>query len=152
MLKTPHVRFEPSPPYVVDEMLRLAEVGPGDVVYDLGCGDGRMVVGAAALGARGVGVDVNPRRLEECRRNAARAGVTARVRFLQQDMFEVDLRKATVVLLYLLPSVNLRLRPKLEAELRSGARIVSNGHDIGDWLPTRTIRVRRSFLHIWCVS
>lgn len=148
----PHARYEPSAPYVVDEMLRLAEVTPQDVVYDLGCGDGRLVIAAARLGARGVGIDVNPRRLAECRENAARARVADRVRFLLEDLFDAELRQATVVTLYLSPSVNLRLLPRLQAELRPGTRVVSHCHGFGEWMPERTVRVRRSWIHRWVVA
>jgi SAM-dependent methyltransferase len=108
-------------------MLKLATVKSGDVVYDLGCGDGRIVVAAArrARGVRAVGVDIDPRRIAEATDNARKAGVADRTRFIQQDLFEADLRDATVVTLYLLPSLNVRLRPKLLAELPPGARIVS---------------------------
>lgn len=138
---------------VITAMLEAAEVGPDDVVYDLGCGDGRVVIAAASrYGARGVGVDLDPERIREARENAGRAGVTDRVTFLVQDLFATDVRPATVVALYLSPEINLKLRPKLLAELRPGARVVSHDFDMGDWLPRRTIevplvpRVRRVFL------
>lgn len=142
---------------VITAMLEAAEVGPDDVVYDLGCGDGRVVIVAASrYGARGVGVDLDPERIREARENAARAGVTDRVTFLVQDLFATDVRPATVVALYLSPEINLKLRPKLRAELQPGARVVSHDFDMGDWLPRRTIevplvpRVRRVFL--WTIS
>jgi SAM-dependent methyltransferase len=138
---------------VVTAMLEAARVGPGDVVYDLGCGDGRIVVAAASRrGARGVGVDLDPERIREARANAARAGVADRVTFLEQDLFATDVRPATVVALFLSPDVNLRLRPKLLRELRPGTRVVSHQFDMGDWRPERTIDVtalspaRRVFL------
>jgi ribosomal protein L11 methylase PrmA len=138
---------------VVHAMLDAAKVGPGDVVYDLGCGDGRIVVTAASrYGARGVGVDLDPERIREARDNAARAGVTDRVTFLEQDLFSTDVTAATVVALYLSPDINLRLRPKLLRELRPGSRIVSHQFDMGDWRPERTLEVevagaaRRVFL------
>lgn len=141
---------------VVTTMLEAAKVGPGDMVYDLGCGDGRIVIVAASrYGARGVGVDLDPERIREARENAGRAGVTDRVTLLVQDLFATDVRPATVVALYLSPEINLKLRPKLLAELRPGARVVSHDFDMGDWLPQRTIevplvpRVRRVFL--WMV-
>jgi cyclopropane fatty-acyl-phospholipid synthase-like methyltransferase len=135
-------------------MLQAANVGPDDVVYDLGCGDGPIVIAAASRhGARGVGVDLDPARIAEARRNAARAGVTDRVTFLVQDLFATDLRAATVVALYLSPEVNLRLWPKLRRELRPGARVVSHDHGIGDWRPERTIEVMRPArihrVHLW---
>jgi SAM-dependent methyltransferase len=127
---------------VVTAMLEAANVGPRDVVYDLGCGDGRIVVAAAAkYGARGVGVDLDPQRVREARMNAILARVADRVTFEVQDLFATDLRPATVVTLYLAPEVNLRLRPKLLRELRPGSRVVSHQFDMGDWLPERTIDV-----------
>ena len=138
---------------VVYAMLEAAKVGPGDVVYDLGCGDGRIVVAAASrYGARGVGVDLDPERIREARENAARAGLTDRVTFLTQDLFSTDVSMATVVAIYLSPEVNLRLRPKLLRELRPGSRVVSHQFDMGDWLPDRSFEVavagaaRRVFL------
>jgi len=127
---------------VVMQMLRVAEVGPGDVVYDLGCGDGRIVIVAAErFGARAVGVDLDPELLRQARQNAVKAGVADRVTFREQDLFATDLREATVVALYLSPEVNLKLRPKLLRELRPGSRIVSHEYDLGDWLPERTVLV-----------
>ena len=138
---------------VVRAMLEAAKVGPGDVVHDLGCGDGRIVITAAQrYGARGVGVDLDPQRIREARDNAARAGVTDRVTFIQQDLFATDVRPATVVALYLSPDINLRLRPTLLRDLRPGSRVVSHQFDMGDWLPERTFEVvvagamRRVFL------
>jgi SAM-dependent methyltransferase len=138
---------------VVRAMLDAAKVGPGDVVYDLGCGDGRIVITAAQrYGARGVGVDLDPERIREARDNAASAGVTDRVTFVQQDLFATDISAATVVALYLSPEINLRLRPKLLRELRPGSRVVSHQFDMGDWQPERTLQVavagasRRVFL------
>jgi SAM-dependent methyltransferase len=127
---------------VVMEMLRLAEVGPGDLVYDLGCGDGRIVIAAARrFGARAVGVDLDPDLLGQARRNAVAAGVGDRVTFRQQDLFATDLRDATVVTLYLSPEANRRLRPKLQRELRPGTRIVSHDYDLGDWPPEQAVEV-----------
>jgi cyclopropane fatty-acyl-phospholipid synthase-like methyltransferase len=138
---------------VVTAMLEAARVGPADVVYDLGCGDGRIVIAAAARhGARGVGVDLDAALIREAQANARRAGVTDRVTFLVQDLFDTDVSAASVVALYLSPEVNRRLRPKLRRELRPGARVVSHDFDMGDWLPDRTIdvpalpRVRRIYL------
>lgn len=150
--KRPDARYDPTPAHVVEEMLWLGGVTERDTVYDLGCGDGRLVVAAARLGARGVGVDMNPRRLEACRENAARARVTDRVKLVQADLFEVDVRKATVVMLYLLPELNVRLRPRLLRELPLGARIVSHSHDMGDWQPERVAKVGRSFIYVWDVT
>ena len=138
---------------VVRAMLEAAKVGPGDVVYDLGCGDGRIVVTAAQrYGARGVGVDLDPERIREARENAARAGVTDRVTFIQQDLFATDVTPATVVALYLSPEINLRLRDTLRRNLRPGSRVVSHQFDMGDWPPERSFEVvvsgatRRVFL------
>jgi SAM-dependent methyltransferase len=125
-----------TPDEVVREMLRLARVTPADVVYDLGSGDGRIVIAAArGFGARGVGVDIDPGLIRASRRSAERAGVADRVRFLEQDLFATDLREATVVTLYLSPTLNARLVPRLLAETRPGARVVSHDFDMGDWRP-----------------
>jgi SAM-dependent methyltransferase len=136
------VIWVPTDLAVVNEMLTLAAVTRDDVVYDLGCGDGRIVITAAReFGARGVGVDLDPQRILEARRYAARAGVTDRVTFRVQDLFDTDLREATVVTLFLSPELNLRLRPKLLSELRPGSRIVSHRYGIGDWQPQRVATV-----------
>ena len=139
----PGVRYEPTAMDVVDTMLQMAEVRAHELVADLGCGDGRIVIEAVRrYGARGVCVDIDPRRIEEARANAARAGVAERIQFLTQDLFATDLREVSVVMLFLSPEFNLRLRPKLERELAPGARVVSHWHDMGDWRPTRTVRMR----------
>jgi ribosomal protein L11 methylase PrmA len=132
-------------------MLRLANVGPGDVVYDLGCGDGRIVIAAAKRGARAVGVDIDPQRIREARANARAAGVEGRVELRQGDLFEADVAPASVVMLYLWPEVNLRLRPKLLAELRPGTRVVSHAHDMGDWRPQRTAVVGGARVLLWII-
>ena len=125
-----------TPQHVVDRMLQIAQVGPNDVVYDLGCGDGRLVITAARqYGARGVGVDFDLNRVKESQANAAKAGVEALVEFRQQDALKVDVSPATVVTLYLLTSSNLQLRPILTKALRPGARIVSHQFGMGDWQP-----------------
>ena len=130
--------FVPTPEDVVDRMLSLAEVGPNDVVYDLGCGDGRIVIAAAKkLGARGVGIDYDPERIKESEANAKKAGVEDRVTFRQQDAMTVDVSPATVVTLYLLSGSNLKLRPMLTKQLRPGARIVSHAFSMGDWEPLK---------------
>ena len=142
--------FLPSPPSTVDEMLRLAEVGQGDVVYDLGAGDGRVVIAAAAkFSARGVGVEIDARLVAQARRNAEQAGVADRVRFLQQDLFATSLRDATVVALYLSPNLNEKLRPTLLA-LAPGTRIVSHSSGMGDWRPDRKTSIRKDVL-LWIV-
>ena len=137
------VPYVPTPQHVVDEMLKLANVTKDDVVYDLGCGDGRLVITAVKkFGARrGFGVDIDPERIAESNANAKAAGVTDRVKFAVQDLFQTDLKDATVVTLYLLPEVNLRLRPKLLSELRPGTRVVSHSFDMGDWAPQKTLTV-----------
>lgn len=143
------VPYVPTPEEVVRGMLELAQVGPDDLVYDLGSGDGRIVIMAAKeFGARGVGVDIDQQRIAEANENARAAGVADKVKFIRADLFEVDLRPATVVTLYLLPEVNLRLRPKLLRELRPGTPVVSHRFDMGDWPPEveRTIGGRPVYL------
>jgi SAM-dependent methyltransferase len=140
--RKPDVHYVPTPEEVVEEMLRLANVSKDDVVYDLGCGDGRIVITAAKkYGARGVGVDIDPQRIKESNENAQKAGVEDRVKFLQQDLFEMDFSEATVVTLYLLPALNLKLRPKLLRDLKPGSRIVSHAFDMGDWKPEKAVNV-----------
>lgn len=139
----PDVPYVPTPNEVVDEMLKVAHVGKNDVVYDLGCGDGRIVIAAAQkYGARGIGVDLSEERIKECNENARKAGVTDRVKFLRQDLFETDLKDATVVTLYLLPHLNERLKPKLFSELKPGTRVVSHAFDMGDWNPDKVLHVK----------
>jgi SAM-dependent methyltransferase len=142
--QTPQPRKPLDVPYVptteeaVNAMLKLADVKSTDIVYDLGCGDGRIVVTAAKnFGARGVGIDIDPQRIAEAKANAQRAGVEKQVRFEENDLFEANFKEATVVTLFLLSSVNLKLRPKLLAELKPGTRIVSNTFDMGDWKPLK---------------
>jgi SAM-dependent methyltransferase len=136
------VPYVPTPPEVVEAMLGLAAVRRGDVVYDLGCGDGRIVIAALrTAGVRGVCVDIDPERIHESRQNAQIAGVAGRIRFVQGDLFKVPIQDATVVMLYLLPDVNLKLRPRLRRELRPGTRIVSHAFSMGDWKPRREIEV-----------
>jgi SAM-dependent methyltransferase len=147
------VPYVPTPPEVVEGMLKLAGVKSTDVVYDLGCGDGRIVVMAAEkFGARGVGIDINPERIREAEENAKRAGVTGKVRFIQGNLFDADIHEATVVTLYLLSSVNLKLRPKLIRELRPGARVVSNTFDMGDWKPDKEIEVNGRRVYLWTIT
>ena len=136
-IRPPDVEYVPTPPDVVIEMLKTAGVTKDDVVYDLGCGDGRFVITAAqTFGARGVGVDIDPVRIRESNENARKAGVTDRVTFTVGDLFKTDLREATVITLYLLPELNVALRPKL-LELRPGTRIVSHEFDMGEWVPDK---------------
>ncbi len=152
VLRDPDVIFIPTPQSVVDAMLKLAKVTKDDVVYDLGCGDGRIVITAARMfGARGVGIDIAPKRIKESNENAMAAGVTDRVKFLHTDIFakSTDLSEATVVTLYLLPSLNVRLLPKLRSELKPGTRIVSNSFPMGDWAPERTVDVDGRTVYFW---
>jgi SAM-dependent methyltransferase len=148
--RTPDVRYQPTTDDVVTAMLELAEVGKSDVVYDLGSGDGRIVIAAAhQFGARGVGIDVDPQLIRESRENAVAAKVSDRVVFRQEDLFTANFREATVVTLFLWPDLNLKLRPRLLAELAPGTRVVSNRHPMGDWIPTRTIYLGERPLHLW---
>ncbi len=148
------VPYVPTDQKTVEEMLKLAGVKPGDVVYDLGCGDGRIVITAAQkFGATGVGVDLNPERIAEAKANAEAAGVTDKVEFVLGDLFEFDFSKANVVTMYLLPSVNLELRPKLQKELKPGSRIVSHDFDMGDWKPEKTVRVgSHDTVYLWTIE
>lgn len=128
------VPYVPTTEAAVREMLKLAKVQKNDVLYDLGCGDGRIVIEAAKqYGARGVGVDIDPQRIKEARDNAKKAGVEQLVRFEEKDLFQADFREATVVTLFLLPRINLKLKPKLLQDLKPGTRVVSNTFDMGEW-------------------
>jgi ribosomal protein L11 methylase PrmA len=139
------VPYLPTKEEAVREMLKLADVKSSDVVYDLGCGDGRIVIAAAqAFGARGVGIDIDPERIAEANANAKKAGVEKRIRFEQKDLFQADIHEASVVTLFLLSSVNLKLRPKLLADLKPGTRIVSNTFDMGDWAPAKELNLGES--------
>jgi SAM-dependent methyltransferase len=145
------VWYVPTTMEVVERMLDAANVGPLDVVYDLGCGDGRIVIAAAKkYGARAVGVDLDPARIREARANAKKAGVEQLVTFQVADLFKTDLKPATVVTLYLLPELNRRLKPKLFAELRPGARVVSHDWDMGrDWPPDDYIKLGTDGIYVW---
>jgi 2-polyprenyl-3-methyl-5-hydroxy-6-metoxy-1,4-benzoquinol methylase len=143
--------YVPTPQEVVDEMLRLAKVGPNDVLYDLGCGDGRIVISAARLGARGVGIDITPERIQESNENAKAAGVTDRVKFINSDFFKVDVSPATVVALYLLPVTMDKLLPKLKKELRPGTRIVSHNYQFSEWKPDQEQQLEGRILYLWTV-
>jgi tRNA A58 N-methylase Trm61 len=150
--REPDVIYVPTPQPVVDAMLKLAKVKKGDVLYDLGSGDGRIPVTAAkTYGVRAVGIDIDPQRIAEANANAKAAGVTGLVTFRQADLFEQDLREANVVTLYLLPSLNLKLRPKLLSELKPGSRIVSHSFDMADWKPEVTQDVDGSTIYLWTV-
>ena len=151
----PYVR---TPQDVVERMLALAQVGPKDVVYDLGCGDGRLVITAAKrYGARGVGVDFDLDRVKESQVNAKHAGVESLVEFRQQDALTVDVSPASVVTLYLLSGANLKLRPTLQKQLKPGSRIVSHQFGMGDWVPTRTETIvdqrgTSRLLYLWVIG
>lgn len=148
------VPYEPTRMPIVRKMLEMGEVGSRDLLYDLGCGDGRIVVAAAEeRGASGVGIDIDPKRIAEAQANARTAGVTDRTRFVVADLFASDFSEATVVTLYLWPAVNLRLRPYLWRQLRVGTRVVSHSHDMGDaWRPERTERVDGATVHRWTIT
>ena len=151
-LRQPDVIYVPTPPEVVEAMLKVAGVKKGDVLYDLGSGDGRIPVTAAQkFGVRAVGIDINPERIKEANENARKAGVTDRVKFLNEDLFEADISEATVVTLYLLDSLNEKLRPKLLRELKPGTRIVSHSFRMGDWQPEQTIDVDGRMVYFWTV-
>ena len=133
-------------------MLTLAGVNAKDLVYDLGCGDGRLVILAAKqYGARGVGIDIDPQRIKESTANARKEGVSSRVKFFNQDLFEANIGDATVVTLYLWPSVNMKLRPKLLHDLKPGTRVVSNMHDMGDWKPDKSIIADGHNIYLWTI-
>lgn len=149
--RRPDVVYVPTPQDVVDEMLAIASVGPDDVLYDLGSGDGRIPITAAKRwGTRGLGVDIDPQRIAEANANAMAAGVTGRVRFVQGDLFAMDLSPATVITLYLLPALNVKLRPKL-LQLKPGTRIVSHDFAMGDWKPVRTVENGSRTVYFWTV-
>ena len=152
-LRSPDVIFVPTPPEVVAAMLKVAKVGKGDVVYDLGSGDGRIPIAAVKDfgAARATGIDIDPQRIKEATANLEKAGVGDRVRFLNQDLFTTNLSEATVVTLYLLPSLNLKLLPKLKAELKPGTRIVSHAFDMGDWVPEQTLDVDGRKVYYWTI-
>jgi len=146
--RQPDVEFVPTPQEVVLEMLKMAKVTQNDVVYDLGCGDGRIVITAAKVfGARGVGVDIDPIRIKESNENARKAGVTDRVKFIEGDLFATNLTEATVVTLYLTPELNIQVQPKLFRELKPGTRIVSHDFDMGDWKPDNMGLIRNVPYH-----
>jgi len=146
------VPYLPTPPDVVKAMLKLAEVKPNDVIYDLGCGDGRIAIAAAKdFGARAVGIDIEPKRISEAQENANNAGVADRVKFVRGNLFDADIHDATVVTLYLLPSVNLQLKPKLLRDLKPRTRIVSHSFDMGDWKPDKEVSLDGRTIYFWVV-
>ena len=156
-LRSPDVIFVPTPQEVVDAMLKVARVTQNDVIYDLGSGDGRIPITAAkTYGARGVGIDIDPQRIQEANTNAKAAMVTDKVKFLNQDLFTTDISQATVVTLYLLPSLNTRLLPKLNKELKPGTRVVSHAFDMKDdqgreVKPEQTLNVNSRTVYLWTV-
>jgi SAM-dependent methyltransferase len=151
-LRPPDVIFVPTPQEVVDAMLKLAKVSASDVVYDLGSGDGRIPITAArTYGARGVGIDIDPQRIKEATENLKQSGMGDKVRFLNQDLFTTNISEATVVTLYLLPSLNLKVLPKLNAELKPGTRVVSHAFDMGDIKPQQTQNVNGRTIYLWTV-
>lgn len=146
------VPYVPTPQKVVVGMLELADVKKGEVVYDLGCGDGRIVITAAKeYGATGIGVDLNPVRIEEANTNAEEAKVKDKVTFHVDDLFNFDFSKADVLALYLLPDVNMKLRPKIQSEMKPGSRIVSHAFDMGDWEPNKKISVDGKTIYLWII-
>jgi SAM-dependent methyltransferase len=147
------IHYVPTPPEVVDAMLDLARVGPGDVVYDLGSGDGRIPIEAARRhGATGVGIELDPRLVTLARKGAAKAGVASKVSFSKADIFKTNLSKASVVMLYLSPTTNLRLRDKLRRELAPGSRIVSHRFDMGDWTSDEERVVNGIHVFLWTIQ
>jgi ubiquinone/menaquinone biosynthesis C-methylase UbiE len=149
-VQTPDIHFVPTPSAVVDAMLNIAHVTGDDVIYDLGSGDGRIVIAAAQkYGARGVGIELDPELIKTATERARKAGVADKVKFLRADLFKTDLSEATVVTLYLSDSINFRLRPKLQRELKPGTRIVSHRFDMRDWQPDETRTVEGKKILLW---
>jgi ubiquinone/menaquinone biosynthesis C-methylase UbiE len=150
--RAPDVIYVPTPQEVVDRMLEVAGVKKGDVLYDLGSGDGRIPVTAAKkFGIRAVGIDIDPERIKEANANAKKNGVESLVKFRNEDLFRANFREATVVTLYLLPDLNVKLRPKIWRELKPGTRIVSHQFDMGDWKPEKTIDLNGRTIYFWTV-
>ena len=148
----PDVIYVPTPHEVVDDMLRLANVGKGDVLYDLGSGDGRIAIAAAKkFGIKAVGIDIDPERIREATENAKKAGVSNLVEFRQQDLFKADFKEATVVTLYLLPDLNVKLRPRLWEELKPGTRIISHQFDMGTWKPEKRLESNGRTVYFWTI-
>ena len=148
----PDVIYVPTPHEVVDDMLRLANVGKSDLLYDLGSGDGRIAIAAAKkFGIRAVGIDIDPERIREANENARRAGVTHLVESRQEDLFKADFREATVITLYLLPDLNVKLRPRLLDELKPGTRIVSHQFDMGTWKPEKRLESNGRVVYFWTI-
>ena len=154
-LRSPDVIFVPTAPEVVEAMLKLAKVGPNDVVYDLGSGDGRIPIAAVqTFKARSaVGIDIDPQRIREANENLKKAGVGDRVRFLNQDLFATPIGEASVVTLYLLQSLNEKLMPKLQKELKPGSRVVSQSFSMGEkWPPDQTMQVEGRNVYLWMIK
>jgi precorrin-6B methylase 2 len=148
--RSPDVIFVPTPKDVVEKMLELAKVTSKDVLYDLGCGDGGIVIAAAQkYGCRSVGIDIDPKRIQEATANAKAAKVTDKVKFVEADLFESDISEATVVTLYLLTRLNEKLKPKLLKDLKPGTRVVSHAFDMGDWKPEATASVNSTTVYLW---
>ncbi|HEX2830410.1 MAG TPA: methyltransferase domain-containing protein [Burkholderiales bacterium] len=148
--RSPDVIFVPTPNEVVEKMLEMAKVTAKDTVYDLGCGDGRIVITAAQkYGCRSVGIDIDPKRIQEATANAKAAKVTDKVKFVEADLFESDISEATVVTLYLLTRLNEKLKPKLLKDLKPGTRVVSHAFDMGDWKPEATASVNATTVYLW---
>ena len=148
----PDVIYVPTPHEVVDDMLRLANVGKSDILYDLGSGDGRIAIAAAKkFGIRAVGIDIDPERIREANENARRAGVTHLVEFRHEDLFKADFGEATVITLYLLPDLNVKLRPRLLDELKPGTRIVSHQFDMGTWKPEKRLESNGRVVYFWTI-
>ena len=150
--RQPDVAYVPTNEKIVDAMLKLAKVAKGDTVYDLGCGDGRIVITAAKeFGAIGIGIEINPQLVKLAEENARQAGVADRVRFVEADLFKTNFSRATIVMLYLSPGVNLKLRPQLLKQLKPGTRIVSHDFHMGDWKPEQTVKLEAATLYFWTV-
>jgi len=150
--QTPDVIYVPTPQDVVEDMLRLANVRKGDVLYDLGSGDGRIAITAAKkYGIKATGIDIDPERIKEANANARKAGVTSLVQFRQENLFKADFKDATVITLYLLPDLNVKLRPKLWAELKPGTRIVSHQFEMGTWKPEKKLESNGRTVYFWTV-
>ncbi|HMR84998.1 MAG TPA: class I SAM-dependent methyltransferase [Niabella sp.] len=146
------VPYVPTPPAVVNAMLDLAKVNKNDVIYDLGCGDGRIIITAAKLyGATGTGVDIDPDRIAEANASAKKEGVTDKVKFVKGNLFNFDFSKASVLTLYLLPTINEMLKPKILSEMKPGSRVVSHAFSMGDWTPDKKIEVDGKVVYLWTV-
>lgn len=150
--RAPDVIYVPTSQEVVNAMLKMAKVTKTDMVYDLGSGDGRIVITAAKeYGATGIGVDIDPERIKEANENARKANVNDKVKFIEGDLFKMNFKDATVVTLYLLPSLNLKLRPQLFEQLKPGTRVVSHSFDMGDWEPEQKLTVNGSNIYMWTI-